>query len=409
MTAKITSLESITIKNPVLQSQENSESDLFTLSLPYKDGTLATTGDVSALSESTTSAIEELTTRVNGATQTLVFDTVEDMNEWLSDPTNTDNLPVGSNLYIKDLSSPDYWWTGEGVEELETEKVDLTQYVTKTGNETLSNKIYESETLFSSEYYRYSLSYNNEVKQILIPIINGNNYIINAISNQALANKKIYDSNRLHHGTLKSKSNYTITFPDKNCTLATTDDINNSNGGLDSNDQLTNSAGAKIQFPTTNTNTSVVTVQYAIFQNVNIFNTDYFDYFPHLSAWSGLGQKGLLSIQKFIYGNLNYVSMNVFSLSCWTSAQTLSANTNYKITDVITKTDNYDPIILGQAFGFMQSDYVPSMCGVVSLTQQGIYLSTSRTIDVHTRIICNGTFPGSEYSITTTNATYKNI
>ena len=226
MSAKITSLESITIKNPVLQSQENSESDLFTLSLPYKDGTLATTGDVSALSESTTSAINELSTRVNGATQTLVFDTVEDMNEWLSDPTNTENLPVGSNLYIKDLSAPDYWWTGEGVEELETEKVDLTQYVTKTGEETLTNKTIDLSTCFVTRNgaLRYKVG-NNTVNLLLPTHGSGTAAILDESNTVSLRNKQIWGTNQLYNGTLKSQSNYTIRFPDKNCTLATLDDI----------------------------------------------------------------------------------------------------------------------------------------------------------------------------------------
>ena len=276
--------------------------------------------------------------------------------------------------------------------------------------QTLANKTIDLSNCFVTANGAIRYKNGNNTVNLLLPVHNsGTASLLDESNTVTLRNKQMYGTNKLYDGTLLSKTGYTITFPDKNCTLATTNDITTANGTLDSNDQLTNSAGGTIQFPTSNINTSAVTVQYVIFQNVNIFNTDYFDYFPHLSSWSGNGQKGLLSIQKFIYGGLNIVAMNAFSLSCWTSNVQLTANTNYKITDVMTKTDNYDPIILGQAFGFMQSDYVPSVCGVISLTQQGIYLSTSRTIDVHTRIICNGTFPYSDYTITSTNATYKNI
>lgn len=60
-----------------------------------------------------------------------VFDTVDAMNTWLSNPTNAENLVLGDNLYIRAKDVPDYWWDGTSAQELETQKVDFTEYATK--------------------------------------------------------------------------------------------------------------------------------------------------------------------------------------------------------------------------------------------------------------------------------------
>ena len=67
-----------------------------------------------------------------GANRARVFDTSIEMQTWLSDPAHTALLQVGDNLYIKALNSPDYWWDGTQAQELETQKVDLTNYYNKT-------------------------------------------------------------------------------------------------------------------------------------------------------------------------------------------------------------------------------------------------------------------------------------
>lgn len=61
-----------------------------------------------------------------------VFDTYDDMIEWLSDSTNTEKLVRGDNLYIRDTGVKDYWWDGTEPQELEAESPDLTDYYTKT-------------------------------------------------------------------------------------------------------------------------------------------------------------------------------------------------------------------------------------------------------------------------------------
>lgn len=61
-----------------------------------------------------------------------VFDTVDSMNQWLANEDNKSKLVTGDNLYIIDTDVPDYWWDGNQVQELETQKVDLSQFYDKS-------------------------------------------------------------------------------------------------------------------------------------------------------------------------------------------------------------------------------------------------------------------------------------
>lgn len=58
----------------------------------------------------------------------MVFDTETEMNSWLAIADNIAKLKVGSNLYIRDLDVPDYWWDGTAAQILETQKVNLSEY-----------------------------------------------------------------------------------------------------------------------------------------------------------------------------------------------------------------------------------------------------------------------------------------
>lgn len=58
-----------------------------------------------------------------------VFDTKDDMDAWLENAENVSNLVLGDNLYIRAVDTPDYWWDGSSAQMLETQKVDLTNYV----------------------------------------------------------------------------------------------------------------------------------------------------------------------------------------------------------------------------------------------------------------------------------------
>ena len=115
------------------------------IGFPVSGGTLAKTTDIptdyvtpSQLTSATSSlnssissvqsSVTTLTNRVNGMNPALVFDTQAAMNSWLSNSANKATLVVGQNLYIKALDVPDYWWDGTQACELETAKVDLTNY-----------------------------------------------------------------------------------------------------------------------------------------------------------------------------------------------------------------------------------------------------------------------------------------
>lgn len=76
--------------------------------------------------------IEEVKSIAKGRATGYVFDTVEDLDLWLQDEANTQKLVLGDNFYIRALDVPDYWWDGTQKQELETQKVDLTNYVKKT-------------------------------------------------------------------------------------------------------------------------------------------------------------------------------------------------------------------------------------------------------------------------------------
>lgn len=60
-----------------------------------------------------------------------VFDTLQDLELWLQNSENVSKLVLGDNLYIRALGIPDYWWDGSEKQQLETQKVDLTEYATK--------------------------------------------------------------------------------------------------------------------------------------------------------------------------------------------------------------------------------------------------------------------------------------
>jgi hypothetical protein len=81
------------------------------------------------------------TSIAKGRNQAHVFSTTEEMQAWLSDSANKGLWMEGDNIYIVELNVPD-WWVAEVLEEadaetgyfykiaqLETQKVDLTNYV----------------------------------------------------------------------------------------------------------------------------------------------------------------------------------------------------------------------------------------------------------------------------------------
>ncbi len=72
-------------------------------------------------------SFEEVESIAKGRSAGYVFDTVEELDVWLADTSNTSRLQLGDNLYIRAVNVPDYWWDGSAKQELETQKVDLTE------------------------------------------------------------------------------------------------------------------------------------------------------------------------------------------------------------------------------------------------------------------------------------------
>ena len=82
--------------------------------------------------------VSEVEAIAKGRATGYVFDTVDDMNTWLSNADNLAKLVLGDNLYIKAVDVPDYWWDGTQAQQLETQKVDLSEYakITKLNEHT---------------------------------------------------------------------------------------------------------------------------------------------------------------------------------------------------------------------------------------------------------------------------------
>ena len=75
---------------------------------------------------------ERAETIAKGRATGYVFDTLEDLDTWLQNTENISKLVLGDNLYIRATGVPDYWWDGTSKQVLETQKVDLTEYVKNT-------------------------------------------------------------------------------------------------------------------------------------------------------------------------------------------------------------------------------------------------------------------------------------
>lgn len=84
-----------------------------------------------------------------------VFDTLGELDNWLSISENTSKLVLGDNLYIREIGVPDYWWDGTSKQVLETEKPDLTEYVKKEQFVTLTQNEYDALTEKSANTYYF--------------------------------------------------------------------------------------------------------------------------------------------------------------------------------------------------------------------------------------------------------------
>lgn len=107
-----------------------------------------------------------------GKVKGYVFNTYIDMISWLDDEDNIKLLNVGDNLLIIEKNVPDYWWTGDDIVELETEKIDLEGYAKK---EDLDN---HKDSLVASENGTHGLRYDVEEELLIATDADGNEHEI---------------------------------------------------------------------------------------------------------------------------------------------------------------------------------------------------------------------------------------
>lgn len=100
------------------------------------------TQDIARVEEIANSAYdlaEEAEIIAKGRATGYVFDTYNDMQTALQDSEFVAKLVLGDNLYIRETDVPDYWWDGTSAQLLETQKVDLAEYVKDTDYATTSS------------------------------------------------------------------------------------------------------------------------------------------------------------------------------------------------------------------------------------------------------------------------------
>lgn len=85
-----------------------------------------------ALSHSTLiSEIGKVEAIARGKSRGRKYETYAELVAFLAIPANVAELQIGDNFYIVDKGVPDYWWDGVKIQELEVEKVDLSNIYTK--------------------------------------------------------------------------------------------------------------------------------------------------------------------------------------------------------------------------------------------------------------------------------------
>lgn len=70
--------------------------------------------------------LDDMVAVAQGKCASYVFETVDELDTWLTKTENTTKLKIGDVFLIKAVNVPDYWWDGSTKQILETTKVDLT-------------------------------------------------------------------------------------------------------------------------------------------------------------------------------------------------------------------------------------------------------------------------------------------
>ena len=106
-----------------------------------------------------------------GKAAAICFETKAALDDWLKgafsrpDGKTPADLKIGDNIYISETDTPDYWWDGSAVQILEGQKVDLTDYCTKSYVDAkLKNAAFD--IISSAEYDNLYLNGNLESGRI---------------------------------------------------------------------------------------------------------------------------------------------------------------------------------------------------------------------------------------------------
>ena len=83
--------------------------------------------------------IADIINIASGKCNSFIFDTIDDLDIWLSNTSNIDILSTGDIFLIKDINVPDYWWDGSSKQILETTKIDLSSYAPKDHKHTTTD------------------------------------------------------------------------------------------------------------------------------------------------------------------------------------------------------------------------------------------------------------------------------
>lgn len=106
----------------------------------------------------TSDTADEALTVARGRNRALCFFTKQELDSWLNgefqreDGKTKADLQVGDNLYIVEVGVPDYWWDGEQIRPLETQKVDLSEYAEK---EYVDEKVEQEVSVPKSDITNY--------------------------------------------------------------------------------------------------------------------------------------------------------------------------------------------------------------------------------------------------------------
>ena len=121
----------------------------------YKEIETNVKSDIQPILEEIENISKQAEVIARGRATGYVFDTVNDLDNWLLVEENVSKLVLGDNFYIRDIGVPDYWWDGATKQVLEVEKPDLTAYAKKEQFVTLTQTEYDALTEKSANTYYF--------------------------------------------------------------------------------------------------------------------------------------------------------------------------------------------------------------------------------------------------------------